>query len=297
MIDARHVIGVDVGGTHVTAALIDLHQKKIVSSTRCRADIDTNGKAGDIIAAWSDCILSAKQNNTIAGVCLAMPGPFDYETGISLMQGQHKYESLYRLNIKELLAASLQLHPSAIFMDNDAACFLHGEVFGSTASEHINDTVIGITLGTGLGAAVYQKGSAQNAGLWCLPFKDGIAEDYLSTRWFLQRYEALTGNSVKGVKELAQVATTNETARAVFNEFGTQLAQFLLAFVKKENPQVIVIGGNIANAFPLFVEPLKVISEQHHHIKMIRSALGEDAPLLGAAGSWIYHQRQPVSIT
>lgn len=286
MTSSNYVIGVDIGGTHCTAALIDLEQKKIVSSTLRRVAIDANGKAGEIIAAWSGCILSVGQQADTASVCLAMPGPFDYEAGISLMQGQHKYESLYGLNIKELLAKALHITPAAIFIGNDAACFLQGEVFGGIAGEYVHDTIIGITLGTGLGSAVYRNGMAQNADLWQLPFKNGIAEDCLSTRWFLQRFSALTGTAIEGVKELAQLAETNKPARVVFSEFGVNLGQFLLDFIKTENPQAVVIGGNISNAFGLFKASLQsVVLDQYPSMKIERSILGEEAPLLGAAGS------------
>jgi glucokinase len=293
MTDSQYVIGVDIGGTHCTAALIDLQQKKIIPSTLSRATINANGKADEIIAAWSDCILSAKQHFTTASVCMAMPGPFDYEAGICLMQGQNKYESLYGLNIKELLAASLQLVPAAIFMDNDAACFLHGEVFGGVANKYANDTVIGVTLGTGLGSATYKRGLAQSADLWNHPFKDGIAEDYLSTRWFVQQYKQLTGDTIKGVKELVQLAETGDMARTVFHDFGNNLGQFLLDFINKENPAAVVIGGNISKSFPLFRDSLRAVrADQYPHIKIEQSVLGEEAPLLGAAGSWFFQRNR-----
>jgi len=293
MTASNYVIGVDIGGTHCTAALIDLSQKQIVPSTLKRVAINANGAAGDIIAAWSDCILSVKQRVNVAGICLAMPGPFDYEAGISLMQGQHKYESLYRLHIKELLGNALGVAPAVIFMDNDAACFLQGEVFSGIAGDYVNDTVIGVTLGTGLGSAVYKKGSAKSADLWRLPFKDGIAEDYLSARWFLRRFKELTGRSVQHVKELALLAETNENTRVVFHEFGANLGQFLLGVIKKENPPAIVIGGNISKAFPLFRHSLQfIINGPYPHIKIERSVLGEEALLLGAAGSYVFHRQQ-----
>jgi len=286
-----HVIGADIGGTHCTAALIDLQQKRIISSTFQRRIIDAGGSASEIIAAWSECILSARQNIDISSTCLAIPGPFDYEKGISLMKGQHKYESLYGLNVKELLANELGVRPADIFMDNDAACFLQGEVFAGAAIEHARDKVIGITLGTGLGSAVYSNGVAANADWWCMPFKNGMAEDYLSARWFLQRFESYTGNKLEGVKELAQLTATNEQARLIFREFAVQLAQFLLEVIKQEKPQAVVLGGNISKAYPLFSDPLRdMVSRAYPTIKIKWSINGEEAPLLGAAGSWLLKQ-------
>jgi glucokinase len=38
--------------------------------------------------------------------------------------------------------------------------------------------------------------------LWDSPFKDSICEDYLATRWFVNRYEELTGEQISGTKDL-----------------------------------------------------------------------------------------------
>ncbi|HRP57404.1 hypothetical protein, partial [Agriterribacter sp.] len=59
---------------------------------------------------------------------IAMPGPFDYEKGISYITGLHKYEYLYGLNVKELLAAELNIPLGNIRMMNDAAAYLAGEL-------------------------------------------------------------------------------------------------------------------------------------------------------------------------
>ena len=68
---------------------------------------------------------------------IAMPGPFDYENGICYIKGLDKYESLFNLNVKEMLAQQLNIERSDIYMMNDASCFLKGEVFGGVAKERI----------------------------------------------------------------------------------------------------------------------------------------------------------------
>jgi glucokinase len=292
---ANYAIGADIGGTHITAALIDLRNKSIISSSIRRAAVNAAGTADEIIRSWSDCINAAKQNNNVESICLAMPGPFDYEAGISLMHGQAKYENLYQLNIKDKLSKSLNFPASAIFMENDAACFLQGEIFNGAASSHANKTVIGITLGTGLGSAVYKAGTSQNADMWQWPFKEGIAEEYLSTRWFVSRWKQMTGETIGGVKEIKQ-SVTSEQAKQVFNEFAVSLAEFLLVFIAKESPAAIVIGGNIAKAFDWFGPMLtSIIGEKNPTIKIELAILGEEAPLSGAVSSWL--QKQGSSLT
>jgi glucokinase len=287
MTQGQFVTGVDIGGSHITAALIDIIERKIVPSTIVRLSINAGGEVAEIIDTWSKCIDQSGKEAKAQQICLAMPGPFDYEEGISGIQGQAKYEKLFGRNVKELLGEALQLPKSSVYMDNDAACFLHGEVFAGNAREYHDEKVIGITLGTGLGSAVYNKGRAYSADLWDMPFKGKIVEEFLSTRWFLKRFEELTGEQVHGVKDIAAQVGQNEKAQAIFNEFGENLSEFLLEFIRRESPVAIVIGGNISKAYDLFKEKLlPAIHGYDPSIKIHLSSLGEEASLLGAVGSW-----------
>jgi glucokinase len=53
----------------------------------------------------------------------AMPGPFDYEKGISWLNGNAKYETLYGYDLKLLLAEHLGVYKENIYFINDAAAF------------------------------------------------------------------------------------------------------------------------------------------------------------------------------
>lgn len=288
----RLAIGTDIGGTHITSALINLDQRKIIPSSVHRMHVNAAGSPQEIIDCWSNCISLARQDLPAEHLCIAMPGPFDYEAGISLMLGQAKYESLYRLNVKELLAAALSCRVEDIFMVNDAACFLQGEMFNGGARDHSDKTVIGITLGTGLGSAVYKDGISKNADMWRSPFRDGIAEDYLCTRWFIQRWYEMTGEKITGVKELGDKENTD----GLFAEFAHQLATFLSAFLAETTAETVVIGGNIAKAFDVFGPSLTAaLRSEHPGVSIIRATLGEEASLLGAVSSWVQTDaRQPL---
>src|SRR5689334_11165973 len=96
-------MGVDIGGTHITAALIDWQNKAIIPSTLSRVSVNAAGTTDEIIHAWSSCMMATKLYTEVDSICFAMPGPFDYNAGISLMRGQDKFENMYQQNIKDLL--------------------------------------------------------------------------------------------------------------------------------------------------------------------------------------------------
>lgn len=235
------VMGVDVGGTHITAALVDLETRSLVPGTYFRGNVNASGTVAEIIQEWSETMLQAKlQYNNSLQIGIAIPGPFDYDAGISYIKDQNMYDALYGLQIKDLLAAYCGCKNQDILLINDASSFLQGEVFGG-AAQGCQD-VIGITLGTGLGTCRYHGGVAEDANLWCVPFLDGIAEDYLSTRWFIKRYSELTGKIIVGVKELADLVTADARAQQVFEEFGHNLGRFLINFIQTDAPELIVVG-------------------------------------------------------
>ena len=280
-------VGVDIGGSHITAAVVDLRIQGIVSSTLKRAAVDTQGEVEEIISAWCGVIEESGQQpldkNTKIGV--AMPGPFDYEQGIALMKEQNKFDRLYGLSVKNLLAERLKIAPENILFFNDAACFLKGEVFGGAAKGH--HRALGLTLGTGFGSAICRDGGVQDANLWCDPYKGGIAEDLFSTRWFVRRYFELTGNRVNDVKELLETGDVHGIVNKVFGEFGENLGEYLVSVRSRFDFDSVVIGGNIAKSFALFSEPLRqVFSRCNLPVVVSASELNENAALVGAASGW-----------
>lgn len=274
--------GVDIGGSHITAALVDKATGAIVSGTWQRSSVPSSGTAAEIIEAWGAVIAASYEKQALpVRIGIAMPGPFDYAAGICFIQGQHKYESLYGLNIKELLAERLGFSKASIFLTNDAACFLQGEVYAGAARGHT--AVIGLTLGTGLGAATFFQNKVTDAAWWNAPFRGGIAEDHLSSRWFVQRYHQLTNLSVPNVKQLLNTGD-EARIRIIFDEFGENLGAFLAERLQQQAAGLVIIGGNIAQAFPLFEDKLTgALQKNGHHIPVRQAILGEQAALIGAA--------------
>ncbi len=283
------LIGVDIGGSHITAAAINKDNLELLAESFQRERVDSFGEAGAIIKEWSKVIKKCAGSDKDITVGIAMPGPFDYENGISLMKNQGKYDALYQLNVKTLLAEDLQIPTENIKLNNDAACFLQGEVY---KVEKSSSRCVGVTLGTGLGSAFMVDGKSFDADLWNTPFKNGIMEDYISSRWFVSEFKLRTGKEIKDVKELVEEYPDDAVTESLFADFSKHLADFLIYFVQLKKAECIVVGGNIAKAEAFLLDNVKdaVYAGVGHEIPIYISSLGEQAALVGAS-TLFYHSK------
>jgi glucokinase len=287
-VNEHKVIGIDIGGSHITAGIVDLNIRKLEKDSVATRHINSKGSAAEITGTWAEVIEQLISENPFIKkkIGIAMPGPFDYKEGICLIKDVDKFESLFNLNIKKILAEKLNIVSENVLMMNDASCFLKGEVFGGAA---VNcDNVLGVTLGTGLGSALFHNGQTFEGDLYFSPYKDGVAEDYLSSRWFLKKYKETTGCTAKNVKELSGKIPEEPEIRTLFAEFGKNLGEVLYNYAQKHNCETIVIGGNIANAWELFFPETKTILNMLPKTVAVKKAeLGEEGALIGAASLWI----------
>ncbi len=288
-------IGVDVGGSHVSCAAFDLVEKKYLENTLVESDLDNHASSEVIIGVWGDTIkrtMKIAEDKNIAGIGFAMPGPFNYEKGISLFTGQNgKYENTYGLNVPVELRKYLDLPENfKIRFINDATAFAIGEDRVGKAKDVSRS--LSITLGTGFGSAFIRDGLPVLDGdevpgqgcVWHLPFEDGIADDYFSTRGFLKRYEDRTGVGLPGVKQLAELVETDLVAKALFDDFGLKMGQFLKPWIEKSGIEMLVIGGNISRSYPFFEESLVgFLKEQNSDMRISISELKETASFIGSA--------------
>lgn len=289
----KYAIGADIGGGHITVAVIDLNDARIVTGSHCRMDVDAEGSAEGILSAWTEAIKQSAQQaideagiepSAIIGMGLAMPGPFDYENGIAKIVEQKKFRALYDMDVRAELAQRTGYAPESIKFKNDAENFLRGCVFGGVGKG--SKRAIGVTLGTGFGSAYYIDGDSADADLWCAPFRGKIAEESISTRWFNARYEELSGKKVRGVKFLIDgvMNGSDKEAKQVFSEFSDTLIEFLVPLVSEKKADTLILGGSIALSAHLFIEPLKVaMAKANPSTRVLTTILGEESTLLGCA--------------
>jgi glucokinase len=281
-LSSPYILTADIGGSHITVGICDLENYRIVNQSLIRAEVNSKGSITDILTSWTDVFQEVLKKNSalqVSGLSVAMPGPFDYEKGISYIKGLSKYEALYGMNIKQYLADLLKLDLEFVRFRNDAESTIAGEVLAGAGKDH--QWVMGITLGTGFGSAYSENKTTKDLNLGSEPYKETIADDYLSTRWFLKQYHELTGILLTGgVRELSELAHKSTVGQDIFKEFASNMSDFLSGPIKQLKPEVLIICGNIAKASIFF---LPYLTKGLNSVIIKLAELDENAPLIGAA--------------
>lgn len=277
----RQYLGIDIGGSHISAGLVTADGKDIPNRQLVRQPVNSHAGKEEILSAWADCIGSLKPSATsLLGI--AMPAPFDYERGISLMVEQGKYQALYEVNVKEELADRLGLPSGNIRFINDAAAFLQGEA--QVAGWKKGERLMGLTFGTGLGGAFKSGELAEDGALWSIPFKEGIAEDYLSTSFFSRWAKERFGQTGIGLKPLLEAEETRAETLEMLAIFAGNLADLIEMQAKIRELDGVVLGGNMVKAADHFLPRVReLIDERGLQLAIRISQLGEKAAMIGAA--------------
>ncbi len=249
----------DIGGSHLAAACFSTNTSVTPLE---HLPLDAGAGALEIIRTICSVIRNQLRGEAVPlAVGIAMPGPFNYDAGISEIFGVGgKFAGTFGLHVGEAIHDYAQLPAgSEVYFSNDAHCFAIGAYHTLHAK---SKRTICLTLGTGFGSAFLENGLLLPKNKWLTgsgylynqPFHHSIADDYFSTRWFLKEYFHTCGRKIESVKALAELAADDDCARRVFRQFGTNLAAFLQPWMAKFECDTIIMGGNIVKARHLFGE-------------------------------------------
>lgn len=285
-------VGVDIGGTHITCAAVEMREGRLIEGSLARATYDHEAAANVIFHAWATALndtLSKIDHTQVAGIGFAIPGPFEYRNGVSKMK--HKFKNLYDIHIPSAMQGLLNTEVALpMRFLNDATSFAVGEAWLGEGRGF--QRVVVVTLGTGFGSAFIDKGIPvvtrddvpKEGCLWHLPFRDSIADDYFSTGWFMRTYQKESGKTIEGVKELVEMAAKDDLVKGLFAQFGANLAECLAPWFKKFGAEILIVGGNIAHALPLFEGAFREgLEKAGVAVKIAPSKLMETAALIGSA--------------
>jgi glucokinase len=281
MADLTHAIAIDLGGTKLSAAIVDsagcIHE-------RTKRPVDRGDVAGQIAAAVGEL-------GGAGAIGLIVPGIYFAATGSVWAPNVfgHEEKPLGR-DLEALLGVPVTI-------DSDRAGSVVGEQWLG-AARGLTD-VIFLAVGTGLGAGIISGGRllrgagdiAGAVGWFALDRAPDPAYKQIGCWESKAAGPAIARRAGLPSAERVVAAAQSGDARAkeVLAETARWLGMGIANLVSALNPQMVVLGGGVMQAGDLLLDPIRREMREWaqpiaaRQVTIERTQLGEDAGLLGAA--------------
>ena len=296
-------IGIDVGGTNLKAGLVD-EDGRILNTCRCPLHFTTPEDLARDLAGLARQVMGSLPEDQIRSVGIGIPGAVEGD------------QILFTANIpmRDVPFGVLfrRYFEKPVYLANDADCAAAGEyLFG--CGKGTRDFVI-VTLGTGVGGGMILGGKLhtgsccagevghmviETGGAPCSCGRRGCWESYCSATGLIRMTRealasgksCLQGRELNGERIFSAAQAGDPLARQVVDTYCRYLALGLTNLCNILGPQVIAIGGGVADApEELLLKPVAqmVLSSCYsrhvgHHPQVVKATLGNDAGILGAA--------------
>ena len=311
---SHFVIGVELEGRSIAVAVTDLRVNVINKLTKEIKNSDESLVIDEIINLVQQVIeKSGVKFEKIVGMGVGATGLIDTERGIIRQAVNLNWKDV---PLKDLIKNKFDEIP--IYVDNIANVSALGEKWTGAGKEAKN--LIYIRIGTGIGGGIVlngtiYEGSNGNAGeighmtiepngprckcgnrgcLEVLASGSAIAKraitEILGERDTLIR--KLTNGSVEEItaKVVAEAAKDGDKlALEIWEETGEYLGIALANLINIYNPEIVIIGGGVAQAGKLLFEPIRrtvrkrALPGPAKLAKIVSSQLGENVSTIGAA--------------
>jgi glucokinase len=260
------VIGVDVGGTTIKAALFDSDGVEYF-----RSDWPTPRHLGPeaVITTTVDAIAGlraqAPETARVRAVGLVVPGLVDAGQGIAVYAANLGWR---QLPLRQIVADAVGL---PVILDHDvrAAGLAELELGAGRGLREI----LFVALGTGVAAAVITRGQVAAGatgragelghlpvfpdGEWCACGQRGCTETYASAAALSRRYAAASGSGDVAAEDvISRAASGDPLAGKIFNDAITALGRALINYVLLMDPELILIGGGMGASGAALLDPL-----------------------------------------
>ena len=305
----RKAIGVDLGGSHVTAAVVQ-DDGKILS----QHEQDITQRDFDVVLASVEFVIKSALKDAkvedLAGIGVGSPGNIDLQSGIVLWSPNFLWRNA---PLGERLRATFRL---PIFVANDARCATLGEyLFGTGVGT--KDFAL-LTLGTGIGGGIVSGGSLvignragageighhqirPTDGFICGCGKIGCFEAQASGTGLLRHAMAVAPSFPRsmlldkskdklGSKSIRRAAQAGDGhALAAWKNYTADLATGLANVIAFTNPERIALGGGVSSAGDFMLEAVRgrvddlTTMVPKGSTQIVIAQLGNDAGQVGAA--------------
>lgn len=305
----RKAIGVDLGGSHVTAAVVQEDGKILVQHEQ-----DIEDRSFDaVIAAVENVVRPAIKDGKekeLVGIGIGSPGNIDLKTGTVL------YSPNFMWANAPLGARLRKSLPLPLFVANDARCATLGEYMFGMGKGTKNFVLL--TLGTGIGGGIVSGGELlignragagevghhqirPTDGFICGCGKIGCFEAQASGTGLLRHAFAVAPSFPRstllmkppdklGSKAIRRAAQAGDGhAVAAWKNFTSDLAIGLANIIAFVNPEMIALGGGVSTAGDFMLDAVRgpvddlTTMVPKGTTKIVIAKLGNDAGQVGAA--------------
>lgn len=286
------VLGIDLGGSKIDAALVE--NGKIIARKKVRTLADKG--ENKVVEQLFSAIDALREKSSFSAIGIGSPGPLDIGNGLLVNPPNLPFCNF------PLVKRVKKRYKVPVKLDNDANCFALGEALYGKGRDY--RFVVGIILGTGVGGGLvvdgkifHGRGNAAEFGHICIGSRPrctcgnlGCLEEYTSARAIVRfaNERGLTGiKTAFQVYELALDKTAGKKgalARAVFEEMGEMLGIGMTNVIHAVDPEIIVFGGGLSKASRLFMPVMRQTVKDRCIVPMPKFAVTtSNLELLGAA--------------
>jgi glucokinase len=314
-------VGVDLGGTSMTAAVIDVRTGRVMgeSKRKTRAELGALSVTDRIAKAISKSITNAGlKRQDILGIGVGVPGPIDPLTGI-VVRCANLGASWDQFELGSILSEMIGL---PIMIDNDVHVGAVGE-FAFGAGKGLSD-LIAIFVGTGVGGGIILNGKlhtgtrnsagevghmiiAADVGPVCGCGERGCAEA-LCSRTAMEREirASIASGQPSIISHLLEEAGRSDLSAGTIGDAydagdavtikAVSQAQYYLGLliascVNLIDPQAVILGGGVLERMgDAYLDPVRQAAQQHFlnktdaaGIAILRAVLGDYSGAIGAA--------------
>ncbi|SEP75802.1 glucokinase [Lentzea xinjiangensis] len=290
----RHVVAVDIGGTETKAALVAGTSAAVAVHKHARRA--TPGELEPLLTVIAELVDGLRRSceHEVDAVGVVAPGIVDEASGVGVYTSNLPWNQFpFGTVLTERLGV-----PVAFGHDVRAAGLAECRM---GAAKDLRTAVI-MPIGTGIAGALLLDGKIFAGGGYageighvdvghgvpCACGQTGCVETVASSAAIARRYTARTGTPVNGAAEVARrVREGEQDAVAVWHEAVDALARGILVLATLLGPEAVVLGGGLALAGDLLVEPLRerldglIAFQRRPELRL--AALGDEAGFLGAA--------------
>ena len=279
---AEKIFGLDIGGTNMRLGIVSDYKIIDLIAEPIRDQHDEKGTIKQLIE-----MISSRMNAEVEAIGVGVPSVVDPIKGI--VYDVVNIPSWKEVHLKEILEREFS---RPVFINNDANCFALGEkYFGH--GRNIND-MVGLISGTGTGAGIISNGklvNGKNCGageFGMVGYRDSIYEQYCSGQFFPFAY------GITALEAYERAIRGDAEAREMWRVFGSHFGELIKMILFVVDPEVIVLGGSVSNAFELFRESMYACIDnfafpQSLKSLVIKTSQLDNAGILGAASLYFDH--------